>query len=87
MKYIRYVSNRSVKPAAHFDMDYSYIITDSQEINAVLDYIGMLELSEEITSMMVLVGEGDYDEIWVSFDSHPYYVTTQYHKIIHYYRS
>lgn len=85
MKYIRYVSNRSVKPAAHFDMDYSYT-TDSQEITAVLDYIGMLELEHEVTSMMLLISDGDYDEIWVSFASNPYFVTTPYHKIIHYYK-
>lgn len=81
--YIRYVSSRSMRQAEKFSSDYNYI-TDSQEINTILDYIGMQYL--DCTAMFILVGDGDYDEIWMTDDSHPYYKDCTYNRIVHYYR-
>lgn len=85
MKYIKYVSSRSVRKADKFNSEYNYL-TNSQDIAAVLDYIGLEHMKDDITAIFVLVDDGDYDEIWVTESNHSYYKECEYNKVIHYYK-
>ena len=42
---------------------YQYV-SDTQEIEAVLRHIGRLDLMCEYGCLFVLVGEGEYEEVW-----------------------
>ena len=53
-------------------------VWDSQDLEAVADYFGLKEMP---TGALVIVGEGDYDEVWVTYSSHPYDLRTMYEKI------
>ncbi len=53
------------KLAQEFDEPY-ILITDSQDVNAVLESIGKQDLREEYPDLFVLVGEREYLEVWGS---------------------
>lgn len=49
------------------ELDEPYIlITNSQDVEAVLESIGRQDLREEYPALFVLVGEGEYLEVWGS---------------------
>lgn len=49
------------------ELDEPYIlITDSQDVNAVLESIGRQDLREEYPALFVLVGKEEYLEVWGS---------------------
>jgi hypothetical protein len=56
-----------------------YLLTDSQEIDAVLDTIGCNLL--DITGAIVVIHHGDYETIWLTQSSRPYDVNSEYFKI------
>jgi hypothetical protein len=45
-------------------------IYDSQEIRAVLEAVGVI--AEDMTGLHVLMGDGEYTEVWVTDDCAPY---------------
>lgn len=85
MKYVKYVSSRSWRYAEKFSTEYTYV-TDSHEIASILDYIGLEHMKHNVSAIMALVGDGDYDEIWITESSTPYYKACVYNKVIHYYK-
>lgn len=67
------------KLAQEFDEPY-ILITDS-DVNAVLESIGRQDLRGEYPALFVLVGEGEYLEVWGS----PHFVpllTTRVERIL-----
>ncbi len=46
------------------------LVTDSQDIEATLESIGMLECYDEYGSLFVLIGDGEYDTVYGC--AHPY---------------
>lgn len=62
------------------------LMLDSQDIEAVADYIsGYLSEMEyeisDITGVIALVGDGDYDEVWVTESSRPFSVSAVYERV------
>lgn len=47
----------------HFGDDY-ILVQDSQEIKAILDYIGVKKISPRPRSLFVKIDNGDYVEVW-----------------------
>lgn len=55
-----------------FGPEYSFQ-TDSQDVQSVLEFVGVpTEYHNDITAAMVLVGDGDYDEVWFSESAAPW---------------
>jgi len=48
------------------------LVTDSQDIKAVLDSIGKMDMYDEVGCLFVLVGDGDYDKVYYCESSVPY---------------
>ena len=84
MQYIVYVSDRSERQSDKFDKSYSYVTLD-YELESLANDLALKDKS--ITGAMVLINNGDYDEIWVTYSNAPYYVHTVYNKVIRYYRN
>lgn len=54
------------------ELDGAYVLlTDSQEVRAVLETIGAPHLEEAYPALFVLVGEGEYLEVWGCFRAVP----------------
>ena len=51
------------KLVKHFGDDY-ILVQDSQEIKAILDYIGAKKISPRPRSLFVKLDNGDYAEVW-----------------------
>ena len=67
------------KLAQEFDEPY-ILITDS-DVNAVLESIGRQDLKGEYPALFVLMGEGEYLEVWGSPDFVPL-LTTRVERIL-----
>ena len=53
--------------------DEYQLVLDSQEIEDTLELLGVTRHNRKnATGLMVIVGEGDYDSVWVCTDSKPY---------------
>ena len=59
------------REAGKFGPEY-VLITDSQEILAVCESIGKGKAAREFGFLYVLLGEGEYTEVWASEQSVPY---------------
>lgn len=63
---------------------YTYISTD-YDLEAVLEFVGLPdEDKEDITGAVVLVGDGDYDAVWLTESPRPYDLTATYHALPYY---
>lgn len=82
MEFISYVNTRSSREADDFSSEYVL----------VSDYGDLLEIASEYklekvpTSALILMGEGEYAEIWVTFSRTPYWNDTIYNRITRYMR-
>ena len=52
------------------------LLTDSQDITAVLESIGCTE--SDISGAVVVVDDGDYSAVWLTDSSRPYHVNALY---------
>jgi len=86
MRYIVYIREWSFRRSHEFKETYSYV-TDSQEIRHILNMVGLEHKANDITAMFVLVGDGEYKEIWLTDNSKPYIINCPYYRIVSYYRS
>ena len=60
-------------------------VTDSQDLEDLLDNIGLKTVwRKDITAALVLVGDGDYLEVWLSEDNAPYLNSATYHNRAYY---
>ena len=57
-------------------------ISDSQEIKHILRIIGRTDLINEATAIIAKVGDGDFEEVWVTEDSRPYSINAVFERII-----
>ena len=72
------MSNKS-RDAREFENDDRYMsLSDSQDIDFICEYYGIMKYREDITGAMVIVGEGDYDEVWLTESSRPYSIYADY---------
>ena len=54
-------------------LDDAYdLVTDSQEIKAVLELIGRLDMLNDVGALFVCVGDGDYTAVYYTESSVPY---------------
>ena len=51
------------KLVKHFGDDY-ILVQDSQEVKAILDYIGVKKISPRPCTLFVKIDNGDYVEVW-----------------------
>jgi hypothetical protein len=58
------------------------LLTDSQDIEAVLDSSGRADLSEDVTGVFVLMGDGEYQAVYVTTSSRPYDPASYYDKLL-----
>lgn len=57
------------------------LVTDSQEVREIAHYAGLSEKdADDITAAIVEVGDGEYNEIWLSESSAPWNLTAIYHE-------
>jgi hypothetical protein len=55
------------------DIQGSYVlVTDSQELDCVLAFLGIVEFAEYVTGALVRLGDGDYDSVYLTEDAKPY---------------
>ena len=57
-------------------------VEDAQVIHDVLDLIGRLDLLADATALIVLVGDGEYDEVWYTDNSPPYLITSVFQRLV-----
>jgi hypothetical protein len=57
--------------------------TDSQILDELCNYFLFLP-REDITGVMYTIGEGDYEEVYVTESSRPYFVGAIYHPLDYY---
>ena len=57
-------------------------LTDSQEIQAILELVGRYDLIPDVTGIIVQVNDGDFEEVWVTEDSRPYSINAVFERII-----
>jgi len=55
-----------------------HLLTDSQDIETVLEQIGRQDLRWNVTGLVVVVGDGDYREVWGTDDAAPYDTDVEY---------
>lgn len=59
------------------------LITDSQEIRAILDCVGPIdEDPDEITGAVVQAKDGEYTEVWLTGWSNPHLPDTHYRRVL-----
>ena len=49
------------------------LIQDSQDIDATLESIGRMDMRDELEHLFVLVGDGEYLEVWYGIRFTPHY--------------
>lgn len=61
------------------------LLTDSQDVQAVLESCGVpKEFRANITGAYVKVGDGDYDDVWLSESNSPWNLSAIYHPLSFY---
>ena len=61
------------------------LLVDSQDVMAVMESIGFPKWYQaDITAVLVLVGEGEYTDVWLSESSAPYMLDAEYHNQAYY---
>ena len=61
------------------------LLVDSQDVMAVLESTNFpKQHRHDITAVLVLIGEGDYADVWVSESSAPYMLGAEYHNQAYY---
>ena len=63
--------------AMHLQDEKYMLLTDSQDIDDVCSDFPELDRTA-ITGALVVLGDGDYDEVWVTESSTPYSVYADY---------
>lgn len=70
---------------SEFQENIYTLITDSQEIKDLLDYVGFCKVwYDDITGVVMLIGEGDYDAVWLTESSQPYDLSAWYRPLPYY---
>jgi len=65
--------------------DEYFLELDSQDIRATLEYCDIEEdLKDEITGVLVKLGDGDFEEVWVTTYNRPFYKNTRYFRVATY---
>ena len=59
------------------DAIYTYV-SDSQEIDCILAYLGITQVADEITGTLVTVGGGDYTAVYLTESSKPYSIYAEW---------
>jgi hypothetical protein len=67
-----------------FHTDGWYSLSDSQDIDHICNYYGLDDVRSDITGIMVLVGDGDYDDVWFTESSRPYSIEAKYYPLSYY---
>ena len=65
--------------SAYLDEIEGDLVLLSQDIAAVLNSIGSNET--DITGAVVVVGDGEYSEVWLTDSSRPYHVNALYWRV------
>ena len=68
-----------MRDSAYLDDIEGDLVLDSQDIAAVLESIGGTET--DITGAVVVVGDGDYLEVWLTDSNRPYHVNALYWRV------
>lgn len=55
------------------------LVTDSQDVRAVCDSVGVNMDANGITGALVVVGEGEYEDVWLTDNSRPFDNNANYH--------
>lgn len=58
------------------------LLTDSQDIAAVLASIGRSDWIADATAVVVQADDGDYDAVWVSDAARPYVFTALFERLV-----
>lgn len=58
------------------------LLTDSQEIAAVLETIGRSDLLQDTTAVVVNADAGDVRIVWVSQEARPYLLSARFSRIL-----
>ena len=56
------------------------LLTDSQDVAAVLESIGCTE--SDISGVVAVVGDGDYKSVYVTDSARPYHVNALYWRVL-----
>lgn len=67
------------KPARELQDEKYLLLTDSQELEAIREYVG---LEETPTGALVTVIDGDYGEVWVSYWNRPWELGAVYERVV-----
>lgn len=62
--------------------DNYQLITDRQELKAILEYFGIDD--DDITGALVLVGDGDYDDVLLTEDRAPWRLLADFRPVSYY---
>jgi hypothetical protein len=67
--------------------DPSYqLVTDSQDVDDILEGLTYAQVGrddrEDVTGALVLMGEDDYDEVWLTESNRPYALSAIYRKVV-----
>ena len=57
-------------------------VEDAQDIYDTLESIGRLDLLPDAPALIVLVGEGKYDELWYTDSATPYRITSVFQRLV-----
>lgn len=58
------------------------LITDSQDVRAVLEHLGRTDLLGDVTAAIVEVVDGEYRSVWVTTSARYFEANTLYEQIL-----
>lgn len=70
-----------VKRASELDGPDYYLITNSQDIDAIIELIGKVGYKAYNSGLIVKVSDGDYEEVWSTDSSAPFLKSAMYGRI------
>lgn len=71
------------KRLSEFTNDY-LLITDSQEVAAILDYFGVDNSDYSVTATVTKMEDGEYFDTWISCDNAPWKLNSGYEPLADY---
>lgn len=69
-----------IQQASYFSDEYQ-MISDSQDIEYLVDYLSLDKDEYDVTAAFILATDGEYDEVWVSESGNYFLDSSRYERV------